>query len=146
MANADRRIELKPIGVVKTAVNDGEIPRHWSISAVEGSVEIFESYRPGLQDIEIGQRIVVLFHFDRSPAFAPDLLTQTPPHRRRPRGVFSICSPRRPNPVGLSVLEVLGLEGGSIRVRGIDMYDGTPVLDIKPFITGESDCPSRSTR
>jgi len=139
-------METNPIGVVRTSTEDSRIPRHWSVSTVEGTVEVAEKYRRGLRDIQAGQRIVVLFHFDRSPAFEPDFLVQTPPHRDRPMGVFSICSPRRPNPIGLSVLEVLAREGASIRVKGVDMYDGTPVLDIKPLITGEQDCPSRQAR
>ena len=146
MTADDRHIELTSIGVVRTAANDGDIPRHWSVSDVEGVIEIFEPYRRGLQDIESGQRIIVLFYFDRSPAFDPSFLTQTPPHKKSPLGVFSICSPRRPNPIGLSVLKVVERRGASIRVKGIDMYDGTPVVDIKPFITGEHDCPSRNCR
>lgn len=89
-----------------------------------------------------GQRIVVLFHFHRSPAFSPDMLCQTPPHRDGPLGVFSICSPKRPNAIGLSVLEVLEKEGSRVRVRGLDMIDGTPILDIKPHIENRHDCPS----
>ncbi len=67
---------------------------------------------------------------------------QTPPHRNESLGVFSICSPVRPNPIGLSVLEVLELNGGKIKVRGLDMLDGTPILDIKPNIEKRTDCPS----
>jgi tRNA-Thr(GGU) m(6)t(6)A37 methyltransferase TsaA len=135
-------IVLHPIGFLRTPAKAEEIPRHWSLSDLEGSLEIIEKYREGLRDIATGGRIVVLFHFHRSPEFTPELLTQTPPHRNRPMGVFSICSPRRPNPIGLSVLEVLEVRGNIIRVRGIDMFDGTPILDIKPFITGSGDCPS----
>lgn len=139
------RIELVPIGVVRTAVADSDIPRHWSVSEMEGTIEVLEPYRRGLGGIEPGQRIVVLFIFHRSPAFEARFLTQTPPHRNRPRGVFSICSPRRPNPIGLSVLEVIDTDGSAIRVKGVDMYDRTPVIDIKPFITGAEDCPSRDS-
>lgn len=137
------KIELTPIGIAHTPAVD--IPRHWSVSDVEGELEVFEPYQEGLQDIRRGQKIVVLFHFDRSPRFTPQFLVQTPPNRRRPKGVFSICSPRRPNPIGLSVLEVLGVTGGRIRVRGMDMLDGTPILDIKPHIEFVSDCPSKSS-
>ncbi len=63
------------------------------------------------------------------------MLVQTPPHRQGERvGVFSICSPRRPNPLGLSVFEVLNIRGTSIRVKGLDILDGTPILDIKPYV------------
>ena len=126
------RIELRPIGVVCTDAED--IPRHWSVSDVEGTLVIDEEYLEGLKDIEPGQRIVVIFNFHRSPEFAPRFLRQTPPHREREVGVFSTCSPIRPNPVGMSVLEVLGVEGATIRVKRLDILDGTPILDIKPYI------------
>jgi len=129
-------IVMEPIGVVRTAA--GKVPRHYTVSDVEGSLVIEEKYREGLRDIKPGQKIVVLFCFDKSAPFTSDLLVQTPPHRNEALGVFSICSPRRPNPIGLSVLEVLAVEGTTLQVKGIDMYDGTPILDIKPFIPPEA--------
>jgi len=124
------KIELAPIGFVKTAV--GKVPRHWTVSEAEGEIVINEEYAKGLKDIKAGQRIVVVFYFHQSPQFTPALLVQTPPHRKEQVGVFSICSPIRPNPIGMSVVEVLGIEGTVIRIKGLDMRDGTPVLDIKP--------------
>ena len=136
-------ITLQSIG---TAYTDAEsIPRHWTVSDVEGTLVIDPRYSEGLADIAAGQRIVVLFHFHQSPPFSSALLKQTPPHRGQPMGVFSICSPRRPNPIGLSVLEVLAREDNVLRVRGMDMRDGTPILDIKPFVVGEKSLPSRKT-
>jgi tRNA-Thr(GGU) m(6)t(6)A37 methyltransferase TsaA len=125
-------IELEPIGVIRTDAT--ELPRHWSVSEVEGTLVIDEAYTDGLRDVEPGQRIVVLFHFDRSPAFAPAFLRQTSGDTGKETGVFSTCSPIRPNPVGLSVVEVLAVSGATIAVRGLDMLDGTPILDIKPYI------------
>lgn len=125
-------ITFSPIGWVRTDAD--KLPRHWSVSDVEGLLEICTEYTAGLADISPGQRIVVLFHFHKSPPFSPALLKQTPPHRGQSLGVFSICSPRRPNAIGLSVVEVLSTEAGRIRVRGIDMIDGTPILDLKPHI------------
>ncbi|MCG6895259.1 MAG: tRNA (N6-threonylcarbamoyladenosine(37)-N6)-methyltransferase TrmO [Desulfobacteraceae bacterium] len=135
-------IILKPIGTAHTDATD--IPRHWTVSDVKGTLVIDPAYTLGLSDIAAGQRILVLFHFHESPPFSPDLLQQTPPHRNRPRGVFSICSPRRPNPIGLSVLEVLEKKDNVLRVRCMDMIDGTPILDIKPFVRGEDTLPSRA--
>ena len=127
-------IELRAIGFVRT---DAEgLPRHWSISDVEGTLVIDEEYSEGLRDIEGSQRIVVVFHFHRSPGFSSELLRQTSGHTGREMGVFSICSPVRPNPIGMSVLEVLGTEGANIDVRGLGMLDGTPIIDIKPHIQG----------
>jgi len=124
------KIELEPIGFVKTAVE--KVPRHWTVSETEGALVINEEYAAGLKDVKAGQRIVVLFYFHQSPRFTPDYLVQVPPHRNERLGVFSICSPIRPNPIGMSVVEVLGVEGSVIRIKGLDMRDGTPVLDIKP--------------
>ncbi len=125
-------IEFRRIGVVRTEAE--EIPRHWSVSHVDGTLVIDAEWADGLRDIRPGQRIVVLFHFDRSPAFTSDHLVQTSGSSGQPMGVFSICSPVRPNPIGLSVLDVTGIDGPRIHVRGLDMLDGTPILDIKPHI------------
>ncbi len=125
-------VTLHPIGVVRTTST--AIPRHWSISTVEGALVIDDTYVDGLRDIRPGQRIVVLFHFDRSPAFTPGDLVQTSGSSGQKMGVFSICSPVRPNPIGLSILDVTGVDGANLHVRGLDMLDGTPILDIKPHI------------
>jgi len=127
-----KSIELDPIGFLHTDAK--EIPRHWSVSDVEGALDIDEKYLEGLKDIEPGQRIVVIFNFHRSPEFSLRFLRQTPPHSEKEMGVFSICSPIRPNPIGMSILEVFEVEGVTIRVRGLDMLEGTPILDIKPYI------------
>ena len=125
-------IELRPIGFVRTDAR--ELPRHWSVSDVEGTLVIGEEYSEGLRGIRAGQRIVVIFHFHRSPGFSPELLQQTSGQTGMESGVFSICSPVRPNPIGMSVLEVLGVRGASVDVKRLDMLDGTPVLDIKPYV------------
>lgn len=126
------KIEFEPIGFVRTDVE--KVPRHWTVSDAEGTIVIDDKLGAGLRDIRAGQQIVVIFYFDRSPAFNPDFLIQTPPHLNKPMGVFSICSPVRPNRIGMSVLDVLAIDGNVIRVKGIDMTDGTPVLDIKPLV------------
>ena len=128
-------IDLKPIGFVQTDVK--QVPRHWTVSDVEGKLVIDEAYLKGLRNIEAGQRIVVIFHFHQSHPFSSDFLIQKPPNREERMGVFSICSPIRPNPIGMSVLEVLGVEDNVIQVRRLDMIDGTPILDIKPYHPAE---------
>ena len=135
------QVTLTPIGTAHTDVDS--IPRHWTVSDVEGTLVIDPAYTQAIEDIDAGQRIVVLFHFHKSPPFSTDFLKQTPPHRETPLGVFSICSPRRPNPIGLSVLEVLDRNENVLHVRGMDMIDGTPILDIKPHIVDEASLPSR---
>jgi tRNA-Thr(GGU) m(6)t(6)A37 methyltransferase TsaA len=134
------RVTLSPIGTVHTKAET--LPRHWSLSEVEGTLEIEPGYAEGLRDIKPGQRIVVLFHFHKSPEFDHQFLVQTPPHKDRSFGVFSICSPRRPNPIGLSIVTVSKVVGNTIEVKGLDMLDGTPILDIKPHIEGRQECPS----
>jgi tRNA (adenine37-N6)-methyltransferase len=131
------RIEMTPIGVFRTS--ERHIPRHWSVSNVRGEIAIDAAYQEGLRDIAAGQRIVVLFYFHKSSPFDPKLLIQTSAAQHRAMGVFSICSPHRPNPIGLSVLEVLSVSGNRIAVNHADMLDGTPILDIKPHIEPTSD-------
>jgi tRNA-Thr(GGU) m(6)t(6)A37 methyltransferase TsaA len=131
---------MVPIGFVHTDANS--IPRHWTVSDVEGTLVIDARYLEGLKDIKPRQRIVVIFHFHQSHAFDESYLTQRPRHRKKPLGVFSICSPVRPNPIGMSVLEVLGINNNIVKVKGLDMLDGTPILDIKPCILDKHDCPS----
>lgn len=125
-------MEFHPIGYVETEAP--EIPRHYSISEVEGRLVIDPQYQEGLRDIKAGEYLVVLFHFHRSKPFAPHHLVQKPPHREEWLGVFSTCSPVRPNPLGLSILKVLEVQGNIIRVKGLDMFSGTPILDLKPFV------------
>ncbi|PQP35557.1 tRNA (N6-threonylcarbamoyladenosine(37)-N6)-methyltransferase TrmO [Desulfobacteraceae bacterium SEEP-SAG9] len=133
-------VKMEPIGTAHTDVE--KVPRHWSISDVEGRLIIDEKYRQGLKDILPGQKIVVLFHFHQSQNFSSKFLIQKPAHRNRAMGVFSICSPIRPNPIGLSVLEVLAVNENIIHVKRVDMIDGTPILDIKPHIRNKERCPS----
>jgi tRNA (adenine37-N6)-methyltransferase len=121
-----------PIGRLRTESED--IPRHWSVSDVEGVLEIDPSLEQGLKDTAPDQLIVVIFAFDRSRPFSSGDLVQKPPHKDQSQGVFSICSPVRPNPLGMSVLRVLDVQNSRIRVRGVDMLDNTPILDIKPYI------------
>ena len=131
-----KNIEMKPIGFVKTDVKN--IPRHWTVSEAEGTLMIDEQYKSGLKNITPGESIVVIFHFHHSPVFTDECLFQVPPHRKERLGVFSTCSPFRPNPIGMSVLEVTKIEGSTIYCKGLDMIDGTPILDIKPFVMKRS--------
>ena len=130
-------IEMKPIGFVSTDAQ--EIPRSWSVSDVEGALVMDEEYIDGLRDIQPGQRIYVIFHFHKSPKFTTEFMRIKPPIRDEKVGVFSTHSPFRPNPIGLSIVEVTGVDGTMIKVRGLDMMDRTPILDIKPEV-----CPKQN--
>ncbi len=125
------KIAFKPIGFVRTDVSS--VPRHWTISDVEGMIVIDEIYTEGLKDIKVGENIIVIFHFHQSREFDLHHLVQKPPHRNEELGVFSTCSPIRPNPIGISVVEVLAIIGNVIHLKGLDMINGTPILDIKPM-------------
>jgi tRNA-Thr(GGU) m(6)t(6)A37 methyltransferase TsaA len=126
--------EMQPIGYVRSPFrNTQEIPKGLGAKhAEEGVLEIRAELEPGLTDIEGFSHLFVIWMFDRSAGFE---LLGTPPSDNRPHGVFATRSPRRPNPIGLTVVELLGREGPALRVRGIDMLDGTPILDIKPYLS-----------
>lgn len=98
----------------------------------EGVLEILPEFELGLTDLEGFSHLFVLWVFDRSEGFE---LLGTPPVDNRPHGVFATRSPRRPNPIALTVLELLRRDGRFVHVRGVDMLDGTPVLDIKPYLS-----------
>ncbi|CAN5630551.1 MAG: tRNA (N6-threonylcarbamoyladenosine(37)-N6)-methyltransferase TrmO [Actinomycetota bacterium] len=125
-------IEMNPIGHVETEAE--RIPRSWRSSDLEGDLIISEEYAKGLAEIEAGDRIVVLFNFHQSPPFSRGFLRQNPRSAGGgERGVFKTLSPVRPNAIGMSIVEVIEAEGSTLRVRGMDMRDGTPILDIKPW-------------
>ena len=98
----------------------------------EGTLDILPEFEAGLTDIEGFSHLIVLWVFHQADGFE---LIGTPPSDNRPHGVFATRSPRRPNPIGLSVVELLGRDGLALHVRGIDMLDGTPILDIKPYLS-----------
>jgi len=124
----------QPIGFVASPFTDtAAIPKGLGAKhEAEGALNILPAFELGLTDIEGYSHLIVLWAFDRVDGF--DLMA-APPSDTRAHGVFSTRSPRRPNPIGLTVVELLGREGGSLRVRGVDMLDGTPILDIKPYLS-----------
>ncbi len=124
----------QPIGFVSSPFKDtASIPKGLGAKhEAEGVLSILPAFAPGLTDIEGYSHLIVLWVFDRSDVF--DLMV-TPPSDERPHGVFSTRSPRRPNPIGLTVVELLHREGASLYVRGVDMLDRTPILDIKPYLS-----------
>ncbi len=127
-------ILLRPIGCVHSPFHDvAEIPKGPGAQhSAEGEIEILPEYAAGLQDIEGFSHLYVLWVFDRAAGCD---LVGTPPTDDRPHGVFATRSPRRPNPLGLTVVELLGRDGARLRVRGLDMLDGTPILDLKPYLS-----------
>lgn len=127
-------IRLEPIGVVRSAFTDtASIPKGLGAQhEAEGVLDIRPELEAGLADIEGFSHLYVIWIFDR--AGEPSLVAH-PPSDDRPHGVFATRSPQRPNPIGLTVVQILGREGTRLRVKGIDMLDGTPIVDIKPYLS-----------
>ena len=125
---------MRPIGHVRTPYEDTrKIPRGLGTQhEAEGLLEIDKELEPGLTDIEGFSHLLVLWVFDRSEGFE---LIGTPPSDERPHGVFATRSPKRPNPIGLTVVELIRRDGPRLHVRGVDMLDRTPILDIKPYLS-----------
>jgi tRNA (adenine37-N6)-methyltransferase len=126
--------QFEPIGYVRSPYKDTrDIPKGLGAKhEAEGVLEILAEFEAGLTDIEGFSHLIVIWAFDRSEGFS---LVGTPPSDNRPHGVFATRSPRRPNPIGLTVVELISREGPALRVRGVDMLDGTPILDIKPYLS-----------
>ena len=124
----------RPIAYIRSPYHESsKIPKGLGVKHdAEGVIEFLREYEAGLLDIEGFSHIFILWYFDRVTDF--DLVAR-PPADERPHGVFATRSPRRPNPIGLTVVELLGREGASLYVRGVDMLDGTPVLDVKPYMS-----------
>ena len=127
-------LTLEPIGTVRSPYTEsGQIPKGpGARHLAEGVLEIRPELEPGLRDIEGFSHLFVLWVFDR--ADGSDLVAR-PPTDDRPHGVFATRSPRRPNPIGLTVVELIGRDGPRLRVRGVDMLDGSPIVDIKPYLS-----------
>ncbi len=125
---------LRPIGFVRSPFsNTKDIPKGLGAKHdAEGVLDIEEEFELGLTDIEGFSHLIVIWAFDRSESCE---LLGTPPSDQRPHGVFATRSPRRPNPIGLTTVELLRRDGGRLHVRGVDMLDGTPILDIKPYLS-----------
>jgi tRNA-Thr(GGU) m(6)t(6)A37 methyltransferase TsaA len=125
---------LKPIGAVRSQYTiTSDIPKGLGAKHdAEGVLDILPEFERGLMDIEGFSHLFVLWVFDRVTDF--DLIAH-PPADDRPHGVFATRSPRRPNPIGLTVVELLSREGPQLHVRGVDMLDGTPIVDIKPYLS-----------
>jgi tRNA-Thr(GGU) m(6)t(6)A37 methyltransferase TsaA len=126
-------IECRPIGVIHTPFTD---PRGMPIqpagaAGVAGSVEIFAEYRAGLKDLAGFSHVILLYHFHRSEGFDLEVV---PFLDSQPRGLFATRAPRRPNAIGLSVVRLRKVDEGILQVENVDMLDGTPLLDVKPYV------------
>jgi len=124
----------EPIGHIRSPYrNTQQVPKGLGAQhEAEGILDVLPQYEVGLTDIEGFSHLIVIWVFDRAGGFE---LLGTPPSDNRPHGVFATRSPRRPNPIGLTVVELIRREGSRLHVRGVDMLDGTPILDLKPYLS-----------
>jgi L-fuculose-phosphate aldolase len=126
---ASKTLQLRPIGYVEHSADESTPLDEWA--SVEARIVVDPALVAGLDGLEPGREILIVFWFDRSEGF--DLLQHPKGDTSRPqRGVFSLRSPHRPNPIGVSEVQLIAVEGNVLRVRGLDAFDTTPVLDIKP--------------
>ncbi len=141
----EESIELPPatdagvyfIGRIRTPfATRADCPKNGRESEAQAVIEIDPRYAAGLLDIERCSHLIVLYWMDEARR---DLIQQVPGHLGRPRGTFALRSPVRPNPIALSVVELLKVDGNRLTVRHIDCRDGTPLIDIKPYYAS-TDC------
>lgn len=130
-------IEYRPIGIVHSPFTEqhGTPIQPSRADGARGTVEVFPEFADGLRDLNGFSHIYLLCHLHRSTGYE---LTVVPYLDTVRRGLFATRAPRRPNPIGLSVVDLVEIEGNLLTVANIDLLDGTPVLDIKPFV-GEFD-------
>ncbi len=134
---------MKPIGYVRSPYTEtSQIPRGCGAKHdAEGVLELLPELEAGLTDIDGFSHLYVLWAFHRATGeFA---LVGVTPTDQQPHGVFATRSPRRPNPIGLTVVELLRRDGARLHVRGVDMLDGTPILDLKPYMSSVPDAVLR---
>jgi len=126
--------KMRPIGYISSSYSETkQVPKGLGTKhTMEGKLEVLPEFAAGLQDVEGYSHLFVIWVFHEARGFE---LVGTPPTDNVPHGVFSTRSPRRPNPIGLSVVELIKRDGATLHLRGVDMLDGTPVLDIKPYMS-----------
>jgi len=130
-------IELHPVGYVRSPYKiKGDAPRQGRFSETIAEIVIAEEYQPAIFRLEGRKHLWVLCWFDRADR---TVLRAVPPGAVSEKGVFAIRSPDRPNPVSLCLVDLLGVQNGILSVRGLDAFDGTPVIDIKMY-SPEIDC------
>ncbi|WP_292727979.1 tRNA (N6-threonylcarbamoyladenosine(37)-N6)-methyltransferase TrmO [Methanoculleus sp.] len=126
-------IVFTPIGIVRSPFRD---PRNMPIQplgarGVRGTVELDPACAAGLKDLAGFSRIILLYHFHRSEGYALEVV---PFLDKTPHGVFATRAPRRPNALGLSILKLVAVDGATLTIEDVDILDGTPVVDIKPYV------------
>lgn len=127
------KITYEPIGVIRTPFREpqGTPIQPPAARGVEGQVIVYPDYVEGLTDLDGFSHLILVYHFHRC---GPARLSVRPYMDDREHGVFATRAPARPNPIGISVVRLLGVEGNVLHVADVDIVDGTPLLDIKPYV------------
>jgi len=126
-------IKYKPIGVIHSPfkVPKGTPIQPAGAKGIDGTVEVFPEYIEGLKDVEGFSHIFLIYHFHLSKKV---LLKVKPYMDNKVHGVFAMRGPSRPNPIGISIVQLVGIEGTILHIQDVDIVDGTPLLDIKPYV------------
>jgi tRNA (adenine37-N6)-methyltransferase len=133
--NTENRLPVvfTPIGTIRSPFADpaGMPIQPAGAQGVRGTVVIEEKFREGLRDLEGFSRVILIYTFHRSNSYSLDVIPflDTVPH-----GVFATRAPKRPNAIGLSVVKLVAVNGNELTIEDVDILDGTPLLDIKPYI------------
>lgn len=126
-------ITLKPIGIIHSPFTktEGMPIQPAGAAGTRGTIEVFEEYQAGLKDLDGFSHIILLYHFHHSRGFELQVVPFLDAHSR---GVFATRAPKRPNPIGISVVRLDTIENGVLSIQNVDILDGTPLLDIKPYV------------
>jgi tRNA-Thr(GGU) m(6)t(6)A37 methyltransferase TsaA len=126
-------ISYRPIGIIHSPFTniEGMPIQPTGASGIQGTVEVFPEFAEGLKDLAGFSHIMLLYHFHQVQEAK---LVVTPFMDPQPRGVFATRAPKRPNPIGLSIVRLLSIEQNILRIENVDILDGTPLLDIKPYV------------
>ena len=126
-------IELKPIGIIHSPFTEpqGMPIQPAGAAGIRGTVELFDAYHAGLQDLDGFSHIILLYYFHRSRGFNLHVI---PFMDTESRGLFATRAPNRPNPIGLSIVQLDRIENGLLHIQNVDILDCTPLLDIKPYV------------
>jgi tRNA-Thr(GGU) m(6)t(6)A37 methyltransferase TsaA len=138
------RLSFVPIGIIHSPFTDIEgMPiQPGGARGISGTVEIFGEYEQGLKDLEGFSHLFLIYAFHRCPSYQ---LTVIPFLDTTPRGVFATRAPRRPNAIGLSVVRLKEVNGPNLCIEGVDILDGTPLLDVKPYVPAFDAYPDASS-
>lgn len=131
----EKEIVYSPIGVIHSSFSpETGAPRQGILMPESGAeIEIYKPYREALQYLDLFEYIIVIYHFDRVKTWK-ELVSPPASTREHDFGLFGTRTPRRPNPIGLSVVKLDSIRDGILHIKGIDAFDGSPVLDIKPYL------------